>query len=505
MSGTLTTDLPVAQATAILQAVYNSLQIVLTSPARTKPGQLITASLVPASPLLDVSELANGILNLAVTSKDVLYKNANVIPVPAAAAPGDFGGDLLAGTVNAAGGQPFPPPLGALGGSTVATLTNIPGLLGQIFGTLAIPQLKVRIQIKWVVRKNGKILDESTDFLALQGIRSPAVSLTLPPTIHEMRLDTITIPRLDVACLHAEVSLSLGSTSLPTLVVPAAPILLLPLLLPSVVAIFSEPNFGVLKPTMTLVVVPRHSPLSSLKPLLDELNKIQNVISGLSSLAQFAGWLLGLSELTNALTDQPRVRFVSTDKIDSFDDVDIKPGPLFGLLGDDNFDDVAKSILMLGVEGTKAWFYNDDNQTTGGDQGYYALEVQKDKLYVMVRDLAQTDASSAPPDPHPPYPFSASDWHKDSYYYSPTWNGSMSSFQFDPPWLQAMADEADAPVLPPILRCRPIRPIPTGPFPGAGRKVSSAAKAARSTRSGKSSARRTPNRKPKSSRVRPRR
>jgi len=34
----------------------------------------------------------------------------------------------------------------------------------------------------------------------------------------------------------------------------------------------------------------------------------------------------GAGEITNALTDQPRVRFVSTDKIDSFDDVDIKPG-----------------------------------------------------------------------------------------------------------------------------------------------------------------------------------
>jgi len=53
---------------------------------------------------------------------------------------------------------------------------------------------------------------------------------------------------------------------------------------------------------------------------------------------------------------------------------------------------------VLGVEGTKAWFYNDDTQTTGGDQ-VLALEVQKDKLYVMVRDLAQTDASSNPPDP----------------------------------------------------------------------------------------------------------
>jgi hypothetical protein len=461
MSGTATTDLTAAQATAILQAVYNSLQIVLASPLRTKPGQVINASLVPAAPLLDVSDLANGILNIALTSKDVLYQNAQATPVPDPAAPGQFGGDVLAGTAKALGGQPFPPPLGTVGGSAAATNTNIPGLLAQIFGTLAIPQLKVRIRIKWIVRRKGQALQEATDFLAPQGITGPNLSLLLPPPTYEMRLDTIMFPRMEVACLSAQVTLTLGSNALPALEVPPVPVLLLPLLIPTVVAMFSEPNFGVLNPTLTLVVVPLHSPLGSLRHVVDTLNKVQDVVDALSGLAQFAGWILGLNELIGALTDQPRVRFINQDKIDSFDDVSIKPGPLFGFLGDDNFDDVANSILMLGIPGAKAWFYNDDNQTTGGDQGYYALRVLNDSLFVMVRDLKQTNASSDPPAPYPYYYLPQTDWHADSYG-SPTWSGSMSSFQFDPAWLADMRADATNIGGLPDLRCVRARPQPTG-------------------------------------------
>jgi hypothetical protein len=271
---------------------------------------------------------------------------------------------------------------------------------------------------------------------------------------------------MDVVCLSAQVTLTLSSHALPALEIPPIPILLLPLLIPTVVAMFSEPNFGVLNPTLTLVVVPEHSPLGSLKPLIDAVNKVQNVVDALAGLAQFAGWILGLNELVGALTNQPRVRFINRDKIDSFDDVSIKPGPFFGVLGDDNFDDVANSILMIGVRGTKAWFYNDDNQTTGGDQGYYALKILNDSLYVMVRDLAQTDASSDPPVPYPVYSIPSADWHKDSYG-TPTWPSSMSSFQFDPGWLQDMRDDSDNIGGIPELKCVRARPNPSGTTKGA--------------------------------------
>jgi len=459
MSGTATTDLTAAQATSILQAVYNSLRIVLTSPLRTKPGQVINASLVPASPLLDVSELANGILNLALTSKDVLYQNAQRVPVPDPGAPGEFGGDVLAGTTKALGGQPFPSPLGTVGGSTNPTITNIPGLLGQVFGTVAIPRLKVRIQINWVVRVNGQVLKEASDFLAPQGISSPNISLLLPPSHYEMRLDTLTFPRMDVACLSAQVTLTLGANTL-SLEVPPIPILLLPLLIPTVVAIFSEPNFGVLSPTKTLVVVPSHSPLGSLRHLVDTLNKVQDAVDALSGLAQFAGWILGLNELIGALTDQPCIRLVSSDKIDVFEDVNVKPGPLFGALGEEDFDDAANSILMLGVQGTKAWFYNNDKQQKDTDEGYYALGVL-DTLFVMVRDLAPTDASSAPPTPYPYYGIPAADWKADSN--SNLWSAQTSSFEFDHAWLAEMRNDSNNLGSIPDLRCAPGgRPKPTG-------------------------------------------
>lgn len=64
MSGVPSPPLSDAQADQVLAIVRQQLQLVLTSPTRIRPGQPLTAAVVPSSPAPDVSELRNGVPDL---------------------------------------------------------------------------------------------------------------------------------------------------------------------------------------------------------------------------------------------------------------------------------------------------------------------------------------------------------------------------------------------------------------------------------------------------------
>lgn len=468
MSGTATSDLTTTQATAVLNAVKGALQVVLTSTGRVEPGKTITAALVPAAPEIDASELANGALNLALTTKDVLYNNASVQSVPGS---GDLGGSALAGSSGVASGQVFPPPIGTVGGA-ISSATNIPGLLTQLFGTVALPRLKVRLNVHWVLRKQidprdpskGAVtLREGNDFVALSGLDSPNVSVIVPPTFTELTLKTLERPQVDRVCLTAQVTLQLGATTLPQFDVGPVEILLFPALIPTVVALFDEPNFGVTSEGTVLIVVPKHSPITSARQLFRRLRQIESALDGLRGTVGIAAWLLGIDELLDAIPEEPRLRFKAADEINKFGDIEVKPGPFFGLLPGKNFDDEAHSLIVLGVPGVKVHFFNDTNfkHLPGSDQGKYVITLNTTP-FIAIRDMADGDSRIEPPLTMPPG--SITDFEPDTTDDDHDWEDSLSSTKFDEDWLRLVAAESDVTVEdPPLGDCSQLRELPPIP------------------------------------------
>lgn len=460
MSGVSSAPLSDAQADQVLSEVRGRLQLVLTSPTHIQPGQPVTASLIPTTQEIDVSELANGVLNLAWVGKDVLFTSKDPVDVPN---QGDLEGDELAKTkVALVSGQPFPPPAPVVGGGPVA---NPPGVLGQLFGTLALPQLKIGLRVRWVVRDQaGLDLKEGQDFVAAQGLNSPTVSLVFPPIFREFRLDTLTDPGGSVICLSVEGTLSLGAKNLPFAIGPV-PVLLLPLIIPTVVVLFSEPNFGLTHDSSVLIIVPKHSPFASAEPLFKTLKKIEAAVSALRGIGGMASFFLGLDELIGTVPDHPRIRFAAADGIPRLGKIKIKRRPWYHLLGEDpNWDDRAFSLIVFGLPGTKVQFFNDVDFKMGTGQGNFDIALFNTlpdlDFFVAVRTLDTTDDKE--PETFPPS-FSAKNrvprFEKDTGG-DGVWHTDMSSVRFHQDWLNVVDAEIKNPLQPPPLTCRQ-RPVPT--------------------------------------------
>lgn len=474
MSGVPAAALTNQQADEILQAVVSRLRIVLTSPVRTPPATPITASLVPAAPEIDVSDLVNGILNVAGVAKDVVFRNDDPLPIPSS---GDLDGDqVITAADSVTGGQPFPIPQGPVLSTANLTQTNVPGLLGQLFGTFGLPSLKVQLQIRWIVRDQAgrELREEKGDLLAQNGLASPSVSLIVPPVIRELRLDTVLVPPTpQVVCLSAEVTLNLGARSLGPVEVGPVPVVVLPLLIPTVVFLFSEPNFNVvvnedvddldLDDSSVVIVVPEHSPFVSAAPLFKALRTVESVRDSLSGLGGFLGFLLGLD--LDAIEGQPRFRFVATNRISDLEDIKLKPHKIFGFTYRyDNFDDRAFSLLVIGLPGTVIRFFNDEDFMRSPDttQGLFTIRIGAE-CFVAIRTL-DTDDDVAPVTlpPDRVIDFEADQQGDDR------WHTDMTSLEFDDQWLKEV--EGEPPGTLPKLDCADaIPPVGSGhPRPRAG-------------------------------------
>jgi hypothetical protein len=304
-------------------------------------------------------------------------------------------------------------------------------------------------------------LGEGRDFLATQGLTTPSVSVLLPPLLRELRLDTLANPEPggSVVCLSAEVTLSLGVRTLVFTLGPV-PVLQLPLLIPTVVVLFSEPNFGLTYDSAALVFVPKHSPFASAEPLFKTLKKLEAVVSALRGLGGLAAFFLGLDELLGTVPDQPRLRFAAADGIAKLGDIKIKRRPWWNPLADDpNFDDKVFSLLVFGLPGTKVQFFNDTNfkMAPATTQGNFDIELKSTvpdiDFFAAVRTLDTDDdvaPETFPPNRVPRFqgdPSGDDRWHTD-----------MSSVRFHSDWLGEVARDVKNPPPVPPLRCSRIVP-----------------------------------------------
>jgi hypothetical protein len=452
MSGVASPSLSDAQATQVLDLVRQQLRLTLTSPTQLQPGQPLTASLTPPEPLLDVSDLAMGLLNLAWASKDVLFNNPNAIELPTSAdatTPGALDGDTLlqSSAVGPLIKQPFPPSIGG----TIVPQTG--GIAAQLFGTFSPPRLQVGVSARWRVRDSaGNELQDGKDFIATQGLTSPNVSLVLPPIFRELRLDTMRNPGGAVVCLSVDVTLTLGAKT-TTFQLGPVPVLVLPLLVPTVVVLFSEPNFGVTHESAALIIVPKHSPFASAEPLFKVLRKIEGVADALRGIGGLASFFLGLGELLGTVPEQPRLRFAAADGIKRLGDITIKRRPWYNILGNDpNFDDKAYSLIVFGLPGTTVQFFNDVDFKTDGKQGNFDIELSNTApdldFFVAIRDLDTDDDQKPETFPAGRVPR----WNKDEHG-DGKWHTDMSSVRFQQEWLDIVNREISNPTQPPPLTC----------------------------------------------------
>lgn len=468
MSGIKTANLNAQQAQQILSDVQKRLQVSLQSPSRLLPGQPLLASVIPNIPEIDASELVNGIINLAWLEKDVLFKDVNAIDLPSPDSTidaSDLEGDEIVKALESDPTnvikQPFPlPPL-----STNSVLQT-PGLAAQLAGTITLPKLAVSVRTEWIVRKWNKAhtdqieQKDGTDLIALNGLTNPSVSILLPPVFRELRADTIANPGGVIFCLSAKITLSIGSVTHSFTLGPI-PVLQLPVLVPTVVALFSEPNFNVDESSAVVVWVPQHSLLSSAAPLFNTLKKIETVLEALGSIASIAGFLLGVRELSS-LTDHPKLRFINADRIAKLSAIRLKRKPWYDFFGsDETFNDQTSSLLIFGLPGTRVHFYNayDFKKT----HGYYKIklkdvveltpaELQVTPLpdhFVAIRDFV-IDSVTSPPKTFPANRIVETE---DDPNADNQWDNVLSSVEFDRTWLSEISDDIRHPQIIETLSC----------------------------------------------------
>jgi hypothetical protein len=386
MPGVAAPALSPAQANAILQAALSRLHVELTGPSLIPAGSPIKATVAGAATELDVSDLLNGVGNLdsLVYSNALLSNLANLATV--IAGEGSDVKNLATGALSGLSSGGNPPDFSNLAAA------NPTGTLSRLFAEVAIPKLRVRVDIHWhVTDLAGTVLKEGTDFLAPAGMTSPSVELLIRPLFQPFTLNSIADPLACAFFLTATVALTIGSTtisatlpppsSLTTRVPIGIPIRVLPILIPTVAVLFSNPNFDPAEPKwgLVLIVVPQDSPLGGVDHLNALLKKIDDQVQQLRDLPSMAASLLGLDALSNALGGQPGVRFataaalpkfpghVGVPEMESYDYYQGTTRIWWVPISDFNvdFDDAARSAIVIGMPGTSVRFFNDDKYQTG--------------------------------------------------------------------------------------------------------------------------------------------
>jgi hypothetical protein len=355
----------------VLSGILNGLSPQLTSSAQPQPGQLVTATIVPLPDRLQATDIVTGELDLTWVGKDVMYGDSDLEPSFAPA-------DLDLATI---GPKPITGATGIIGG-----ISGTPGLLGQLKGGIPIAApgtYPVSVHVTW------RFLDEhhnplpASQYSAPGGVNNPDIAVAFAPETTELTDGPPPAPR--ERFLQAEVSLSAGSATTPPRTLPELPVLVPALPIPSVLALFLHANFAPRSGDddgAVLVVVPGNSPLRSLGQLQPVLNTLQSTIGNLTSFGSFATFLLGLSDLTHALSVQANVQFRATDVINNLNDITLIQRSWYE--NDTEAEDELSSLILIAHEGKGVKCFNDRDRDDG--EGQFTIRTTAN-LYVIVRDL----------------------------------------------------------------------------------------------------------------------
>jgi hypothetical protein len=255
--------------------------------------------------------------------------------------------------------------------------------------------LKLQVQIEWSVsddQAGTRPLAENVAFIAPAGLTNPDATFIFRPDTFELTTDPLPppVPRY----LRARVKLSAGGTETGWRDLPPVPVLIPPLGLPTVLAMFLHADF---QPRSgddegaVLVVVPGNSPIGSLAQLQPLLDQIDSVAATLSTFADFAAFVAGLSELTGALPPQPHAQFRSTNAIGNLNDITLIQRGFFE--NDTEAEDELSSIIFIGPSGKQVQCFNDRDLDSG--EGALTLTVGPN-FFSLVRNLDGKTPGSEP-------------------------------------------------------------------------------------------------------------
>jgi hypothetical protein len=367
---------------AVLQGVLDGLSTNLAGSGQPRPGEMITAQLTPPVDNLDITDVLTGDLDLTFVAKEVLFSDPD--PEPSLAT-----GDLA---TSITGGQR---PVTATGG--LVNISGIPGLLGQVTGSLPLPMsanVPVRVIVSWEVLDEGGRPLPPAEYNAPAGLGAPTLRIAFAPAVTE--LSTSGPPAPTIRILRATVSLSangvtVGPRTLPDLrvPVPALPI-------PTVLAMFVHTNFEARQNDddgALLLVVPSASPLRSLGQLQPALNSLQSVLGNLSSFGSFAALLLGLNDLVSAInaTKSTNIQFRAADEIRNLNDITLIQNDWF--TNDIEAEDELSSLILIGRSGREVRCSNARNH--GAGEGQFRVRTGNE-MVATIRNLHTANPSAAP-------------------------------------------------------------------------------------------------------------
>jgi hypothetical protein len=355
----------------VLNGVLNGLSPQLTSSAHPQPGELVTATITPLPDRLQATDIVSGELDLTWVGKDVMFTGSDLEPsfVPA---------NLDLATI---GPKPITGATGIIGG-----ISGTPGLLAQLKGAVPIAApgtFPVSANVTWHILDEHHNELSTSQYSAPGGLNRPSVAVAFAPETTELTDGPAPAPK--DRFLRAEVSLSAGSATTPSRALPDLPLVVPALPIPTVLALFLHANFAPRSGDddgAVLVVVPENSPLRSLGQLQPVLNTLQSTIGNLTSFGSFATFLLGLGDLTHALSVQPNVQFRAANVIDNLNDITLIQRSWYE--NDTEAEDELSSLILIGREGKGVKCFNDRDRDDG--EGQFTIRTTPN-LFVIVRDL----------------------------------------------------------------------------------------------------------------------
>ncbi|MFY9620476.1 MAG: hypothetical protein WAM70_07430 [Pyrinomonadaceae bacterium] len=248
--------------------------------------------------------------------------------------------------------------------------------------------IPVKVQVKWTVEdENGNQLT-GADFFTPSPLTTLNVFFLFKPPIIDLGVDA---PDLVLRTVKATVTVKSFNLTDPQTSTPRdlqLPVQLVPLELPTILALFRHTKFRPfddgMKPGFSLVVVPNGSPIQGLtEPTNEVLRRIEGALRPLRTFVGIAGFLTGLAILSQALAAQPIARVRAGNIID-LEDISMR---LETFLGSDQLnrdmrpDDDVGSLIFIGPPGRTVACYNNDHFAE--DQGAFKLHVGLDMVVLI--------------------------------------------------------------------------------------------------------------------------
>jgi hypothetical protein len=308
--------------------------------------------------------------------------------------------------------NPLPPPLNtalSTPGNVIQQVLKIPllqrvvdlvrpgtsGLLGQVQGTWKMPvdkPVSVSFEVKWVVKDAaGTVMAEGNAYLAPDGLTSPHASFVFKPPVVSDEDGAFAPVRYDI---NASVKLSGGGLSTGWIDLPSVPILVAPLRVPTVLALFVNRNFqdqAADEQGAVLLMFPENSNLRALQPLINALNAISSGLAPLTTFAEFASLVGALPDVTGGLTGATHVVPAVQDDISNLNDWTLIQRSIFE--NDTEAEDEISSLIFIGAAGKRVRCYNARNFDTGEGE----IDVSAgSECYVLIRDLSGKHPATEP-------------------------------------------------------------------------------------------------------------